>query len=233
VKATEQLVTHAFEHQSKFIFCSSVGVFGAIPLELPANNQTRKQNDNYYHFTKNLAEDCIQKYVMHGLDAVIIRPSITYGIGDFGFPHTLTKLIDKHLLYLPTKPVLIHLTHVDLLKEAFKQSIEQEIPAGSELIVADRNPVMLLELADFIHNELHKKPFPASHLINETFFETGINIAKKLKSEIWTSRFELISKDWYYRVEDAYQTFSLKKIETIPHFKIVIDWYKNGNSHHQ
>ncbi len=95
VDATEQLVIHAAQNDEKIIFCSSVGIFGAIPLELPATSQSPRQNDNYYHYTKNMAEDIIQKYVMHGLKAIIIRPSITYGPHDFGFPYTLTKLIHK------------------------------------------------------------------------------------------------------------------------------------------
>jgi len=96
VFATEQLVLNAVKNQSKLLFCSSVGVFGAIPLELPANNYTPKQEDNYYHYTKIRSEAIIQKYVLAGnLNAYILRPAITYGGEDFGFPFTLIKLIDK------------------------------------------------------------------------------------------------------------------------------------------
>ena len=65
VNATEQLVLNAQQHNSTFIFCSSVGVFGVIPPELPANNSTRRQPDNYYHFTKIRAESIIQKHVLY------------------------------------------------------------------------------------------------------------------------------------------------------------------------
>lgn len=233
VDATEQLVIHATQHKEKFIYCSSVGIFGAIPIELPATFRTPRQNDNYYHFTKNVAEDIIQKYVMHGLQATIIRPSITYGTHDYGFPYTLTKLIAKKMFFLPSKPVMIHLTHFELLKEAFKKSIELEIDSGSEFIVADRKPILLSDLADFIHQELHQKPFPASHFISEKYFQMGINLSAKFNSELWKSRFELISKSWFYQVDDAYQTFGLKNTETIPTFKSVIEWYKNGNTNHK
>jgi nucleoside-diphosphate-sugar epimerase len=233
VEVVEQLVAHAVEHSEKLIFCSSVGIFGAIPLELPATNLSPRQNDNYYHYTKNRAEDIIQKYVLRGLNAVIIRPSITYGPQDYGFPYMLTKLIDKHLFFLPTKPVAIHLTNIELLKESFKQSVEMDIPSGSEFIIADRKSVLLADLADFIHQELHQKPFPISHFINEKYFNFGKAIAKRIKSEVWVSRFDLISKSWFYFVDDAYQTFGLKTVETIPHFKSVIEWYKHGNSNHK
>jgi nucleoside-diphosphate-sugar epimerase len=52
VLSTELLAENALRNHSKFIFCSSVGVFGAIPLELPANNRTIRQSDTYYHKTK-------------------------------------------------------------------------------------------------------------------------------------------------------------------------------------
>ena len=130
VNATEQLVINARDNDSKFIFCSSVGVFGAIPLELPANNFTKRQEDNYYHFTKIRAEAIIQKYVLYGLKAAIIRPSITYGTDDYGFPFTLTKLIDKKLLFLPDQDVKIHLANINVITQAFLRLIEINYQPG-------------------------------------------------------------------------------------------------------
>ncbi|MEA1973819.1 MAG: NAD(P)-dependent oxidoreductase, partial [Candidatus Cloacimonadota bacterium] len=127
VKATEQIALAAKEANSRLVFCSSVGVFGAIPLELPANNQTQKQTDNYYHYTKIEAEKIIQKQVLYGLDAIIIRPAITYGVGDYGFPYTLTKMIDKKILFMPNKIVRIHLTNVHVLAEGFVKALNNNI----------------------------------------------------------------------------------------------------------
>ena len=133
VDSTEQLVLNAVNNKSKLIFCSSVGVFGAIPIELPANNKTPKQEDNYYHFTKIKCEAIIQKQVLENkLNACIIRPAITYGGEDFGFPFTLTKLIDKKLLYYPKENNRIHLTHIELLSEAFVKALKMEHCSGKE-----------------------------------------------------------------------------------------------------
>jgi len=87
--STEQFAEYCLENRAKLIFCSSVGVFGAIPEELPANNETERNPDNYYHFTKIESEKVINRAVMKGLDAAILRPSITYGTGDKGFPYQL------------------------------------------------------------------------------------------------------------------------------------------------
>jgi nucleoside-diphosphate-sugar epimerase len=40
----------------KFIFCSSVGVFGTIPEKVPANLGNPLNGDNEYHYSKIIAE---------------------------------------------------------------------------------------------------------------------------------------------------------------------------------
>jgi len=226
VNATEQLIINAKKNNSKFIFCSSVGVFGAIPKELPANNFTEKQEDNYYHFTKIYAEKLIQQYVLNGLNAVIVRPAITYGEDDFGFPFTLTKLIDKKMLFLPNREIKVHLTNIELLVQAFSKLSEINFKPGTAYNVADLHPVKLNEIVDFINQELNEKKYPNHKIINAKLFNFGENIARFFKNELWVSRFELISKSWYYDIQNSYADLGLKHIETIPNFKVVTDWYK-------
>ena len=226
VDATEQFLIHAYINNSKMIYCSSVGVFGTIPLELPANNQTIKNPDNLYHKTKEQSEKLVEKYSLKGTNAIIVRPSITYGTGDYGFPYTLTKLVHKRLLPVSLQNFKIHLTNISLLKMAFKKLAEDDFENGSSFIVADRNPVVFRELVDFIHKKFYDKPYPVSRFIHPKYFYTGEKIAKFLKSQTWETRFKLLSKSWYYSVEESFEKLSLKKIETIPAFNSVIDWYK-------
>ncbi|MDP8200927.1 MAG: NAD(P)-dependent oxidoreductase [Candidatus Tenebribacter burtonii] len=230
VNATEQFVINARDNDSKFIFCSSVGVFGAIPLELPANNFTKRQEDNYYHFTKIRAEAIIQKYVLYGLKAAIIRPSITYGTNDYGFPFTLTKLIDKKLLFLPNQDVIIHLANIHVITQSFLRLIEIDYQPGVCYNVADSNPVELHKLTEFINNELKGKSYSSKKNLDLKYFKKGEKLAKFFKSELWIARFQLISRHWYYDVENSYTDLSLKETDTIPNFKIVTDWYKNLRS---
>jgi len=230
VNATEQLVINAKNNNSKFIYCSSVGVFGAIPLELPANNFTKRQEDNYYHFTKIRAEAIIQKAVLYGLNAAIVRPSITYGTNDYGFPFTLTKLIDKKLLFLPDQDVIIHLANINVITQAFLKLIEIDFHPGICYNIADNHPIELHKLADFINNELKDKSYLRKRDIDIKYFQTGEKIANIFKSELWKARFQLISRHWYYDVEMSYEDLCLKETNTIPNFKIVSDWYKDLKS---
>ena len=229
VKSTEQFVLAAKENNSKLIFCSSVGVFGAIPVELPANNSTQRQDDNYYHYTKIEAEKIIQQQVLYGLNAVIIRPAISYGVGDFGFPFTLTKLVEKKMLFLPKDVVRIHLTNVDSLVDAFIKAIDKDVKSGAAFNIADTEPVEIGKLANFISNEFVGKDYSTSRLISKKYFEIGESVAKFFKNELWVARFQLISKSWYFDTEDSYKILKIKKHHTIPNFKIVTDWYKEIN----
>ena len=38
-------------------------------------------------------------------------------------------------------------------------------------------------------------------------------------------RFKLISRSWYYDVDKTYEILNLKKVETIPAFDLVINWF--------
>jgi len=226
VQATEQLALNALHNHSRFIFCSSVGVFGAIPCELPACDATPRKHDSLYHDTKIHAEAIVQHLVLDGLDAMIVRPAITYGSGDDGFPNTLIHLVAKHMMYLPNRPVRIHLTNVNLLTRAFTRLVEAEPHPGRAYIVADPEPVSLHELCDAIHKRLHGTPFPASHIVEGRWFDMGAAVARKLHKDTWTARFELISKHWFYDVADAYRDLKLPHHKTMNEFMSLVDEYK-------
>ncbi len=225
VIATQVIAEAALAHKSRLIFCSSVGVFGAAPLELPATNQTERQQDNYYHTTKIQAESIIQQNVMNGLHAVIVRPSITYGPGDYGFPYTLVKLVKNHLMLLPDKLVWVHLADVRLVSEAFLQLVEYPFTPGMAYNVADREPIKLHDLVNYVSNYIYKQDYPNRYTIDQKYFAWGEKIAQKLHNELWTSRFQLLSKSWIYDVTDIYHDLNLTPVLTIPNFESVINWF--------
>jgi nucleoside-diphosphate-sugar epimerase len=229
VNATKYIAKQCLKHNCKLIFCSSVGVFGAIPEELPPNEQTKRKDDNYYHFTKIEAEKELQKLVKEGLKLIIIRPSITYGIGDYGFPYTLIKLVDKGLMILPTKEIKINIVDVNTLISAFINAGKANLPSGNTYNIADKNPVPLKKLVDFIsyqlknkkYSSLKKMPTPLLQLLDFTF-------SNLIKNELWKARVELISKNWYYDVTPAEKDLDITFHNTIPDFQYVIDWYKKS-----
>jgi nucleoside-diphosphate-sugar epimerase len=225
VLATQVIAEAVLSYKSRLIFCSSVGVFGAAPTELPATNQTERQYDNYYHTTKIQGEAIIQQNVMNGLDAVIVRPSITYGKGDYGFPYTMVKLVKHHLMFLPDKLVWIHLADVNLVSEVFTRLVDYKFEPGAAYNVADREPLKLHDLVHFISRKIHNQDYPERFVIDQKYFAWGEKIAQKLHNELWTSRFQLLSKSWMFEVTDIYHDLHLPPILTIPNFESVIHWF--------
>ncbi|PKN73845.1 MAG: UDP-glucose 4-epimerase [Candidatus Cloacimonetes bacterium HGW-Cloacimonetes-3] len=228
VYSTEQMVEYCMAKDARLIFCSSVGVFGAIPVELPANNQTEKNPDNYYHYTKIEAEKIINKNILYGLQAAIVRPSITYGKGDHGFPFQLVKMVKRRYFPMINKRVWIHLCHIDALVRVFIWLLDKPWKSGLTLIVADKEPIQLQALVDFISRQVHGKNYSTHLRFDRLFFSLGERIARFLKNELWISRFELISKSWFYNVHPYYdrmETEGYSPHYTIPEFKITIEDY--------
>ena len=181
VEATAVLGNYCLKNQTRLIYCSSVGVFGAIPKHLPADESTVRQDDNYYHFTKIRSEAILDELNKLGLDSVIIRPAITYGVGDYGFPYTLCKLVDKKLMLLSDHKVKIHLTNVHSLAKAFAFFVNNKSGSGNKYIIADRKPILLNDLVQHISQKIHNSPYPKNRTISSFFFSTGKKIAKSLK----------------------------------------------------
>jgi nucleoside-diphosphate-sugar epimerase len=228
VSSTEQMVDYCLKTKARLIFCSSVGVYGAIPEELPANYQTSKNPDNYYHYTKIEAEKIIGKAILHGLQAAIIRPSITYGKGDNGFPYQLVKMVARYQFPLINKRIWIHLCHIEALVIAFKQCLGDSFETGLVWNVADREPVQLNALVNFISRQLHNKNYPSALNMDRVFFRFGEKLARLARNELFISRFELISKSWFYDVQSYYKVIEelgLKPHYTIPDIQITIKDY--------
>ena len=214
VKATEFLIKSAIKNNSKFIFCSSVGVYGTIPLKLPADLSTPYHDDNLYHRTKILCEEMILKAVTDNkLNACIVRPAITYGDGDYGFTHTLKKLVKNRCLLLPHKKIYIHLLNVNTAAEVFYRLLEYDYPYGKIWNLADKEKVCFQELACFLSD---KQKLSIRYKTPDFVFKFILKIAKLLRNELWISRIELISNSWYFEVDDVYNEFAIKSYKTIP-----------------
>lgn len=224
IDATEQLVEYSLKNKARFIYCSSVGVYGAIPEELPANNESPYKNDNYYHYTKIMAEKIINKTMLMGLNAVILRPSITYGKGDIGFPNQLVKLVKTQIFPLSNKNIWIHLCHIDTISLAFVKLVKEKAHIhGKAYNIADVEPVQLRDLVNFINRELYKRNYPQFLTIDNNILLFGEYFSRFLNLEKWKARFELISHNWFYNVRNAYEDLDLPEHFTIPDFKIVIE----------
>lgn len=226
VISTMIFAKYCLKNSSKLVYCSSVGIFGTIPSQLPANESTARFGDNFYHYTKIKSENYINNMIKKGLNAVVIRPSITYGKYDYGFPYKLCKLIDSNLMVIPNKKVFIHLTDVHTLATAFANVSLTDDKLKKRYIVADYYPVSLDKLVSYIAIRLNKnRNYTKRHTIPYLLFKTGENLSKLLKSPINVTRFALISKSWYYNVEDTYKDIMLEKKTDIDRFDDVVQFY--------
>ena len=215
VSGTEVLLEHSLRNRiRKFIFCSSVGVFGTIPKELPANPRTDLHGDNDYHHSKILAEKKVEEFIQRGLDAYILRPTITYGVGDNGFSKSLVTLVKKKMLLLPLTDVRIHLLNVSALAELLTKMIHVESSKQRIFIAADKEPVSLKELADSIYSHYYKMNYPRLLRLPTPFFEILSSTFQLTKNEKWLTRILLLSKSWYYDIKETIQMFQYVPVET-------------------
>jgi nucleoside-diphosphate-sugar epimerase len=215
VRGTEHLLREACERRAqKFIFCSSVGVHGTIPVVVPAGIKTPLQGDNQYHQSKIAAEQAVQSYILKGLNAYIVRPTITYGPGDDGFPQGLVNLVGKHLLWLPKKNHRVHLVDVERLAEVFFSLVVNDCPARRIFVAGDIEPVALRDLVDWIHCHLYRRPYPTYFCLPDWTFKLAFCLFQILRNEKWAARIALLSNDWHYQCADTYRLLGIQPVPT-------------------
>jgi nucleoside-diphosphate-sugar epimerase len=203
VLGTEVLLEASLRNGVKrFVFCSSVGVFGTIPRTLPANLISPLNGDNLYHLSKILAEEKVRDFMHRGLDTCIVRPSITYGERDNGFPLKLVELIRKRFLPLTHKRNLIHLLDVKQLADVFTKLLIADDLNQRTLIVADKEPILLRELADLVYSHYCGKKYLAPFTLPEFFLTVLLFILKTCGSKKWLTRFLLIFQSWHYDTKE-------------------------------
>jgi len=121
------------------------------------------------------------------------------------------------------------LTNIQLLVATFEKLITCSFTPGSAYIVADKTPVSLQELTHFIHQELHGSPYPSMLKLPNFLFNWTAAFFDLIGNDSWRTRFQLISRSWYYSIDDMVKELGIIPDSTIPAFKTVIDWYKRIN----
>ncbi len=211
IEGTVLLLREAYEHGvQKFIHCSSAGVYGTIPIAVPAGVETPLRGDTQYHQSKVAAEEAVHGYIQKGLNAYIVRPVIAYGPGDDGFPQTLIQLVRRHLLWLPKSDHRVHLVDVERLAEVFLSLVVRDQCTQRIFVAADVEPVWLRDLVDWIHWQFYRRPYPRFLRFPDWTFELALHLFQGLGNEKWAVRVALISRDWYYQSADTYRTLGIQ-----------------------
>jgi dihydroflavonol-4-reductase len=215
VRGTESLLQASLNHGvEKFIHCSSVGVYGTIPSDLPARLNTEFKGDSAYHRSKIEAEKKVQEFIQRGLNAFIVRPTIVYGPGDTGFPYKLTGLVRKRLLLLPLRENKIHLISVNRVADVIVRILLSDQTNKRIFLLADESPVSLKELADLTHFYYYGKKYPFFLRLPSFVYGLMLTLADALHNEKWTTRINLISKDWYYDPSETSTFLELNATDT-------------------
>jgi nucleoside-diphosphate-sugar epimerase len=223
VHGTEVLLAASLQnHVKKFIFCSSVGVFGTIPKEVPANLTTELNGDNEYHNSKILAERKVYDFISKGLNAFIIRPTITYGSRDNGFSATLVKLVRKRMLFLPFKDNKVHLLEVRKLAEIFMEILKTNNLRKRIFIAADEQPIILRELIDLVYSYYYGKKYPLILRMPSIVFDAFLVLFRALKNSKWSVRVQLLSRDWYYDTAEMNSLIEFRSANTEKEFLVYL-----------
>lgn len=201
VRGTKRLL--AFSHRygvDKFIYCSSVGVCGTIPADVPADLTTRPNPDNVYHRSKLEAEKRVNDFINRGLNAFIIRPTIAYGQGDTGFPFKLVKMVRRRVLLLPFRDNRIHLVSMSSLATMFLRLLKSDTIQNRVFIAADEGPVLLRDLVDLIYSFYSGKGYPQFLKMPNFIFGAFETASRITRNKAWVGRLQRISRDWFFDI---------------------------------
>lgn len=212
-------------NHNKFIFTSSVGVYGTIPRQTPANEEMPCNPDGKYHKTKVLAEkELLELKTKSGLPLIILRPTIMYGNEDNGFLNKFFRLMAKKVFPLSKGNPQIHLLDVEILAEACLQLTKtRDMPKNFVFNVGDSDAVKIRDLSEFISSSMD-----SGCLSVPSFAFSLLRKIIALNSKYSVS-IKLISQSWFYNVDRFYATFDIKPASTIQTLnKKYLTWYR-GN----
>jgi nucleoside-diphosphate-sugar epimerase len=208
---------------NKFIFTSSVGVYGTIPGKLPADEETPYNPDGRYHKSKVLAEkELLELQANSGLPLIILRPTIMYGCEDQGFLYKFFKLMSKKIFPFCKSDPCIHLLDVELLAETYAELVKlSNRPEQCIFNVGDGYPVKISELCEYVLSSMN-----SGYLAIPSFVFSFLDKLIRLNRQ-YSISLRLISKSWFYSIDKLYETFNLEKMDTIQTLdKKYIKWYK-------
>lgn len=235
VNGTQNVIQAALENGvHRFIHTSSVAALGVPPLIKTGQPYLLDETHtwNYrprwwmYGYTKYLAELEIQKAVAHGLDAVIVNPTIVLGAGDI---HRVSGNIIIYLArhHLPMAVEgganIVHIADVidgHLAALNFGKTGERYIIGGENLTHFD----FLSRISQVIHRSPPKWNLPAKLLTTLNPLYSAVEKLSPLP--ISTSLLRLAGRYFYYDTQKAQNQLHLSPPRSITDaIQQCYDWY--------
>lgn len=139
----------------RFVCTSTVGVHGHIPGEKPADEQYRFSPSDCYQSTKLELEQWL--FASSGFPYTIIRPGAILGPGEERMVK-MFKMINKGVILMLGKGKgLFQLIHVDDLTDVMLLAAVSEQTRNEALIVANTEPLSIIEMGKIIAKALNRK----------------------------------------------------------------------------
>lgn len=216
IGGTEQLLKYAKEKAiSKFIYCSSVGVLGTIPQKCPASPNDKAVADGIYHFTKYESEKMVLAANNSNLKTAVVRPTITYGPRDDGFIPKMVDMVVNRKMIIPTGQVKLHLLNVFSFAKLIAKMVERDNWQGKIYHVADKAPVILNELINYISILKSRKNYPKILKIPKFIYIGASKILNLIGMDALKTSIQLISEDWCYNIDKTISELNFEPVETL------------------
>lgn len=239
VEGTQNLLDECINKKiKKFVFFSSIGVFG-----LPAgignivnwDEKHPKTYTNFYGQSKLEGEErVVEAYEKWGIPYAIIRPASVYGPREQGPTLALYKAIkNNQFIMIGNGLNKMHYVYVkDLVKAA--RLAEQSPKKSGDYIIAGAEPETLREIVKFISASIDKKvpnfyipkniALPLSYVLNSIGRLLGI------KSPLFPSRVKTMTTTYFYNIKKAKAELGYNpKVNFKKGAEITGDWYIQNN----
>ncbi len=138
------------KNAGRFVFSSSVSVYGEIAPGEKADEDYQRNPINAYGLSKLMAE---QEVLNSGIPFIIFRIAPVYGSGSPQWKTNLSML--EKGFPIPKTGNLTHITHISNLVQAFDLSLKSDQGVYN---IADPAPLKFTELAGRLVSMLGKKP---------------------------------------------------------------------------
>ncbi len=202
-------VIAACREAERFVFSSSVSVYGEITGSVPADEEYPRGPINPYGLSKLEAEEEINN---SGIPFVVFRIAPVYGKGSAQWLKNLGML--EKGFPIPRTDNMTHIVHVSNLVRAFGQSLHGDTGIFN---IADPKPLKFVDLAESLVTLLGKKP-------------------RKLPMWMVKAFAFVTRKDEYLNVLTMNRNYditrAMKRLDYIPKdntlewLKEMVDWYK-------
>jgi len=159
VEATRKLLQICCKKNvSRFVHCSSVGVYGKIK-EPPVNEDSACVPESIYDITKLEGErQVLQFHKETSFPVVVVRPAWVYGPRCQRTLRLFRSIARGRFLFIGDGKPLRHCIYVSDLVEGFELCAEMETAVGQIYNMADNQPLSIRELVEKIATVIGTSP---------------------------------------------------------------------------